>query len=139
MSIRVPAPRDAWIDRLHSLLGLPPSPGNRVRVLRNGDEIFPAMLAAVDAAEDTIDFVTFVYWQGDIAVDVARALSRAAQRGVQVRVLLDALGAAPVLPDADAPTIAAYKESLRAARAALGAAYGFNAANLGDDAGENGW
>lgn len=93
MSIRVPAPRDAWIDRLHSLLGLPPSPGNRVRVLRNGDEIFPAMLAAVDAAEDTIDFVTFVYWQGDIAVDVARALSRAAQRGVQVRVLLDALGA----------------------------------------------
>ena len=38
--------------------------GQPVDVLRNGDEIFPAMLEAIDGAEHTIDFLTFVYWEG---------------------------------------------------------------------------
>jgi len=57
------------VDRLHGLLGIPPTRGNEVRVLRNGDEIFPAMLDAIRSATKTIDFVTFVYWSGDIAVE----------------------------------------------------------------------
>ena len=81
------------IDRLHGLLGTPPTLGNEVTVLRNGDEIFPAMIAAIDAATETVDLVTFVYWQGNIAVDVADALVRASKRGCRVRVLLDAVGA----------------------------------------------
>jgi cardiolipin synthase A/B len=81
------------IDRLHGLLGIPPTSGNSVDVLRNGDEIFPAMLAAIDAATSTVDLVTFVYWTGDIAVEVAEALQRAARRGCRVRLLLDAVGA----------------------------------------------
>jgi len=80
-------------DRLHGLLGIPPTTGNDVRVLRNGDEIFPAMIGAIDAATDTVDLVTFVYWQGAIAVEFADALVRAARRGLRVRVLLDAVGA----------------------------------------------
>ena len=44
------------------------SRGPRVQVLRNGDEIFAAMLAAIRNATRTVDFVTFVYWSGDIAV-----------------------------------------------------------------------
>jgi len=79
--------------RLHGLLGVPPSTGNAVTVLRNGDEIFPAMLDAVDNAERTIDFVTFVYWTGQIADRFAAALADAARRGVKVRILLDAVGA----------------------------------------------
>ncbi len=81
------------IDRLHGLLGIPPTTGNDVTVLRNGDEIFPAMLGAIDRAVHTVDLVTFVYWQGDIAVEFAEALIRAAERGCRVRVLLDAVGA----------------------------------------------
>ncbi len=81
------------IDRLHGLLGTPPTSGNDVRVLRNGDQIFPAMIEAIDAATDTVDLVTFVYWQGDIAVEFADALVRASRRGCRVRVLLDAVGA----------------------------------------------
>ena len=81
------------IDRLHGLLGTPPTAGNDVRVLRNGDEIFPAMIAAIDQATDTVDLVTFVYWQGDVAVEFADALVRASHRGCRVRVLLDAVGA----------------------------------------------
>ena len=81
------------IDRLHGLLGTPPTAGNDITVLRNGDEIFPAMIGAIDEATETVDLVTFVYWQGDIAVEFADALVRAAQRGCRVRVLLDAVGA----------------------------------------------
>ncbi|MEJ7800838.1 MAG: phospholipase D-like domain-containing protein, partial [Ilumatobacter sp.] len=47
-------------------------------------------------AERSIDLLTFVYWSGDIGVQFADAIARAAQRGVRVRVLLDALGAKPV-------------------------------------------
>jgi cardiolipin synthase len=67
--------------------------GNSIDVLRNGVEIFPAMLAAVDSATVRIDFATYVYWQGDIARRFARALARQAKEGVRVRVLLDAFGA----------------------------------------------
>jgi len=81
------------IDRLHGLLGAPPTLGNEIDVLRNGDQIFPAMIGAINAASETVDFVTFVYWQGDIAVEFADALARAAHRGCRVRVLLDAVGA----------------------------------------------
>ncbi len=35
--------------------------GNQARVLRNGDEIFPAMLAAISPAKNTITFETYIY------------------------------------------------------------------------------
>jgi cardiolipin synthase len=60
--------------------------------LRNGDEIFPAMLAAIRASTRTIDFLTFVYWKGDIAHEFAHALAERARCGVRVRVLIDAIG-----------------------------------------------
>ena len=66
--------------------------GNRVQVLCNGDEIFPAMLGAINDARHSIDMVTFVYWTGDIADRFAEALGNAAARGVTTRVLLDAVG-----------------------------------------------
>ncbi len=78
--------------RLESLLGIPATEGNDLTLLRNGDRIFPAMLEAVRGAERTIDFLTFVYWKGDIAEEFAHALAERARSGVRVRVLLDALG-----------------------------------------------
>ena len=84
---------DRWQRRLESLLGTPATTGNEIRVLRNGGEIFPTMLRAIDQAERTVDLVTFVYWQGDVARRFADALASAARRGCRVRVLLDAVGA----------------------------------------------
>jgi cardiolipin synthase A/B len=86
-------PPDRWELRLQTLLGTPATTGNDVRVLRNGAEIFPAMLDAIDAATRTVDLVTFVYWRGAIAHRFAATLSAASQRGCRVRVLLDAVGA----------------------------------------------
>jgi cardiolipin synthase len=78
--------------RLEGLLGIPATEGNEITLLRNGDRIFPAMLEAVRGAEHTIDFLTFVYWKGDIAHEFAHALAERATAGVRVRVLLDAIG-----------------------------------------------
>jgi cardiolipin synthase len=82
-----------WQQRLETLLGTPATNGNEIRVLRNGNEIFPAMLGAIESASHTVDLVTFVYWQGDIAKRFADTLAAAARRGCRVRVLLDAVGA----------------------------------------------
>jgi len=49
------------------------------------------------------------------------------------------IGDAPVLPTAEAGDIAQYRADLLAARAIFGTAYEFDAANLGDENGENGW
>lgn len=78
--------------RLEGLLGVPATEGNDVTVLRNGDEIFPALLEAIRGAERTVDFLTFIYWKGDIAREVAHALADRARHGVRVRVLVDAVG-----------------------------------------------
>ncbi|HEX2027325.1 MAG TPA: phospholipase D-like domain-containing protein [Nitriliruptorales bacterium] len=78
---------------LEGLLGVPATEGNRVDVLRNGDEIFPAMLDAIGDARSTIDMLTFIYWTGSIAQRMANTLTDRADADVRVRVLLDAFGA----------------------------------------------
>jgi cardiolipin synthase A/B len=78
---------------LEGVLGIPSTEGNRIDVLRNGDEIFPAMLDAIRSAEEFVDFLTFVYWTGPIAQELAEALADRARHGVRVRVILDAVGA----------------------------------------------
>lgn len=77
---------------LESLTGVAFTEGNQLTVLRNGDRIFPAMLAAIDKAERSVDLMTYVYWKGDIAERFADCLSAAARRGVRVRLLIDAVG-----------------------------------------------
>jgi cardiolipin synthase len=89
----------AYRERLELQMGVPFTDGNLVRALNNGVEVFPAMLAAIAAAQRTIDFETYVYWRGEIAVRVAGALAERARAGVRVRVLLDAVGALPMDPE----------------------------------------
>ncbi|GJF33203.1 cardiolipin synthase B [Kitasatospora sp. NE20-6] len=79
--------------RLERLIGIAATEGNALHPLRNGDEIFPAMLEAVAAAERTVDMMTFVYWRGAIAERFAEALAERARAGVRVRLLLDGFGA----------------------------------------------
>ena len=88
-----------WADRIHSLIGMPPTHGNEIDVLRNGVQIFPAMIEAIDSATESVDIVTFVYWSGHIADRFAQALSGAATRGCRVRVMIDALGGRKLDPD----------------------------------------
>jgi cardiolipin synthase A/B len=88
-----------WREVFEGALGVPTTTGNKVDILRNGVQIFPAMLDAIKDAEHTVDMLTYVYWSGDIAEQFANALCERAQAGVRVRVLLDAIGAAPMSRD----------------------------------------
>lgn len=74
------------------LLGPSIVAGNQVRDLQNGNEIFPAMLAAIRTAQKTIDFETYIYWSGDIGRQFAEVLSERAQAGVSVKVVIDWAG-----------------------------------------------
>ncbi|WP_181763864.1 phospholipase D-like domain-containing protein [Streptomyces albidus (ex Kaewkla and Franco 2022)] len=78
--------------RLERLIGIAATEGNSLTPLRNGDEIFPAMLARIRAAQHTVDMMTFVYWRGEVARQFAEALADRARRGVRVRLLLDGFG-----------------------------------------------
>jgi cardiolipin synthase len=66
--------------------------GNRVEILQNGDEIFPATLAAVRAARRNINFAQYFYEDGQPAKDLAEAFAERCRAGVEVNVLLDAVG-----------------------------------------------
>jgi cardiolipin synthase A/B len=79
-----------------SLLGPGILGGNRVQELLNGDQIFPAMLGAIRAAQHSITFETYIYWAGDIGREFADALAERAKAGVKVHVLLDWVGSAKI-------------------------------------------
>lgn len=73
-------------------------PGNRLTLLRNGEEYFPALVAAIDAATQEVFLETYIFADDETGSLVADALSRAAARGVEVRLLLDGYGARDFAP-----------------------------------------
>jgi cardiolipin synthase A/B len=75
-----------------TLLGPAILPDNQITVLQNGDEIFPAMLKAIRAAQHTINFETYIYWSGNTGEEFAQALVERARAGVHVHLMLDWLG-----------------------------------------------
>ncbi len=66
---------------------------NSFQLLVDGPAYFPAMLAAIDSAQQTIDFECYLLRSGACADAVIAALSTAAKRGIQVRCLFDDFGA----------------------------------------------
>lgn len=70
--------------------------GNRVTPLFGGGETFPAMLAAIRAAERTIALETYIVESDATGAEFADALIERARAGVQVRFIYDAVGAMDV-------------------------------------------
>jgi len=68
-------------------------PGNRITLLRSGTEYFPALLAAIAAAEREVWLETYIYADDDAGRRVTAALMDAVARGVLVRVMVDGWGA----------------------------------------------
>ncbi len=85
-----------FAHELGVLLGPAFVEGNRHTVLRDGDEIFPAMLAAIRSGRTSINFETYIYWSGAIGREFADALAERSRQGVKVHVLLDWVGSAKV-------------------------------------------
>jgi cardiolipin synthase len=66
--------------------------GNRVTLLLNGEQIYPAILGAIRRAKRTITYAQYSYEDGPIARDVATALAERCRAGVTAHVLLDGVG-----------------------------------------------
>jgi cardiolipin synthase A/B len=66
--------------------------GNKIKLLRNGAEYFPALEAAFTSAEHEIYLQTYIYQADATGIRIGNALKQAAQRGVIVNVLLDGFG-----------------------------------------------
>ncbi len=78
-----------------TLVNAPMVRGGRITALQNGDEIYPAMIGAIDRAATSVNFETYNYLDGRAADRFSQALVNAARRGVKVRVILDTVGATP--------------------------------------------
>jgi cardiolipin synthase len=67
--------------------------GNSASIQQNG-ELFPSMLRDIDAARCSIHLETFVWWPGELERQFVEALCGKARAGVEVRLLIDAIGGA---------------------------------------------
>jgi cardiolipin synthase len=72
--------------------------GNRLTLLRNGEQYFPALVAAFDAARTEIFLETYIFADDETGSLVADALARAAARGVATHLLIDGFGARDFAP-----------------------------------------
>jgi cardiolipin synthase A/B len=85
-----------FLSSIIGTTGVPFVKGNKVRVMNNGDEFYPAMLDAISQAKETITLEAFIYWAGDIGRRFAEAFAERRRAGVRVKLLLDAIGCATI-------------------------------------------
>ncbi|BCS52145.1 cardiolipin synthase [Geobacter sp. SVR] len=74
------------------LVKTPLRPGNLITPLINGEQAYPAMLEAIGRARSSINLCSYIFDADGVGAEFIRHLKEAAQRGVQVRVIIDALG-----------------------------------------------
>jgi cardiolipin synthase len=79
--------------------GMPLIGGNCVEIYNNGDEFYPAMLQAIESARYSITMEQYIYWDGQVGRRFAEAFAMKAREGVQVKLLLDAIGSATIGSD----------------------------------------
>jgi cardiolipin synthase len=72
--------------------GWPLLVGNSVEVLVDGDETYPAMIAAIRSANTSISFMSYIFEAKGVGGELVDALAEAVERGVEVRVLIDDVG-----------------------------------------------
>lgn len=92
---------------LAALVGAPVEQGGAITVLNNGDEFIPALLRAINEAKRTINFSVYIWSSGAFSGEVLGALEKKQREGVQVRILLDGLGAMKISDKDFEPLIAA--------------------------------
>ena len=85
---------DAFLRATEAVTMAPITHGNAIELFINGDAIFPAMLETMRGAQRSLNFLSYLYWSGEIAGEIAAALCERARAGVEVNVLLDAVGSA---------------------------------------------
>jgi cardiolipin synthase len=87
---------DEFVQTVVGATGVLFSARNSLILLNNGDEFYPAMLEDIGKAEASITIEAYIYWSGQIGLAFARALAAKSKAGVNVKILLDAIGSASI-------------------------------------------
>lgn len=78
-------------------------PGNRIQALQNGEEAYPAMLAAIEQARHSVSLSSYIFDNDPVGLRFVDALQKAVARGVEARVLIDDIGVHYTLPSIQRP------------------------------------
>jgi cardiolipin synthase A/B len=84
----------SFYPTLEAYAGAPIVSGNEVRILLNGEEIFPAIVEAIRSAKTSITYAQYFFEEGPVADEVVTALAERCRAGVPAHVLLDGVGTA---------------------------------------------
>ena len=106
---------DAPFDLARTVNGLGPTSGNRATLSRDSDAAIDAMVADIDAATDHVHACFYIWLDDGNGLKVKDAMIRAAQRGVTVRALADALGSHKLIRSAHWKQMGAAGVQLRVA------------------------
>ncbi|MEQ1885553.1 MAG: phospholipase D-like domain-containing protein [Bryobacteraceae bacterium] len=79
---------------LAGVTGAPVMGGNDVTIYNNGDEFYPAILDAIEAATASVTMEQYIFWDGRVGRRFAEAFAEKARQGVSVKLLVDAIGSA---------------------------------------------
>ena len=85
-----------FIPTISGATDTPFLPGNRIDILPNGDLFYPAMLEGIRQAQKSITVEAYIYWAGETGRRFADALAGKASSGLQVKILLDAVGSSSI-------------------------------------------
>lgn len=88
----LPEPLPGVRGFLDAITGDPLVPGNRVEILESGEQTYPMMIDAIDRARHTIAMQTFILDRDEAGRAILDALTRAHERGVDIRFLIDGVG-----------------------------------------------
>lgn len=72
--------------------------GNRIELLENGENFYPAVYSAIEQAQQKVILETFIWFEDEVGRELHAVLLKAARRGVNIEVLLDGYGS-PDLSD----------------------------------------
>lgn len=101
----------AWYDGLVPVL----ADGHAIELLQGGDEFFPALEAEIARATRSVHLETYIWNDDPAGRRIARALAAAADRGLEVRLVLDGFGT-PALTGESAATLTASRVAIRVFR-----------------------
>jgi cardiolipin synthase len=92
---RVAASSPGFVRALCGIGQITAHPDNRIEVLTNGPAFYPAMIAAIRAAEHSICLECYIFHPGRMADAIAEALIDRARHGVIVSMVADSIGSFP--------------------------------------------
>ncbi|MGD9161341.1 MAG: cardiolipin synthase [Desulfobacteraceae bacterium] len=96
----VPIEYNKIANIVNFVTGIPLTSGNRIDIFHNGEAAYPAMLDAIDKAEHSIFFSTYIFKTDHMGRQFIDKLASARERGVEVKVILDGIGEYYSLPRA---------------------------------------